>query len=140
MADEIPVQVNAPTNSDNGQAGAQVNSSQIHPTILNQTLGQLLQQNNQAQGVVMQAMQINPQQLQQLLSMTGNNQLMNTTIGDLFKNGFVQQAQGQMGSVSPQQLQQIVGAVTSQNPQQIMQGVALPQKQSFFQKLKNLFR
>jgi hypothetical protein len=134
MADEIKPQENML--SGTGQPAAQVDPSGLHPSILNQTLGQLLQQNNQAQGVVTQAMQISPQQLQQLLGLTGNNQLMNMTIGDLFKNGFVRQA----SAVSTQQMQQIVGNVTSQNPQQVLQAITLPQKQSFFQKLKNLFK
>lgn len=123
------------------------------PQILNQTLGELLQNNNQAQGIVMQAMQIGPEQLRQLLNMTGNNQLMNMTIGDLFKNGIVHQ--GQVTQISPRQFQQIINTLPSQTPQdpniQTDQPVSqedkvpytLPQtsgKQSFLQKLKNLFR
>ena len=65
---------------------------QLQPHILNKTLGEILQNNTHAQGMVMQAMRISPQQLQQLLGLTGNNQLMNMTIGDLFKKGVVQQA------------------------------------------------
>src|SRR5260370_21183814 len=98
--------------ADLNQAALPVNPP--HPSILNQTLGQLLQNNQQAQGVVTQAMQISPQQLQQLLSMTGNNQLMNQTIGDLFKNGTMKQLAVQAFQVNPQQFQQILGSL---NPQ-----------------------
>ena len=108
---------------------------ETQPQILNKTLGEVLQNNTHAQGMVMQAMQINPQQLQQLLNLTGNNQLMNMTIGDLFKNGVVQQAAAvnpaaplnsngsirqpvtipvgfiasQPAQISPQQMQQLMG-------------------------------
>lgn len=90
------------------------NPQLIHQNILNQTLGQLLQNNQQAQGTVMQAMQISPQQLQQFLSMTGSNQLMNMTIGDLFKNGTMTQAVGQAMQVNPQQLQQLLSSLSPQ--------------------------
>jgi hypothetical protein len=136
------------------------------PQILNKTLGDLLQNNNHAQGIVMQAMQISPQQLQQMLNLTGNNKLMNMTIGDLFKNGIVQQAtainpndsvvngtpiqitNGQSTQLSPQQLQQIMGIFKNgQVPKGASQEYMVPYtfptvaaKPSFFQKLKNLFK
>lgn len=126
------------------------------PQILNQTLGELLQNNNEAQGVVMKAMQISPQQLQQFLNMTGNNQLMNMTIRDLFKNGVIQQATGQAIQVSPEQFQQTLNSLPQQNTQiRLPKGVEQPLtpedkvpytltqasgKPSFLQKLKNLFR
>lgn len=63
----------------------------------------------------MQAMQISPKQFQQLLNLTGNNQLMNMTIGDFFKNGIVQK--GQVTQISPQQIQQIINTLPSQSVQ-----------------------
>jgi hypothetical protein len=121
--------------------------SQPHPSILNQTLGQLLENNTHAQGMITQAMKISPQQLQEMLKTTGNNQLMNMTIGDLFKNGIVQQATGQAQQVSPEQFQQIIQATGSSQPAQGMPAInAAPvgettaPKQSFLQKLKGLFR
>ena len=53
--------------------------------ILGKTLGEVLQNNVHAQGMVMKAMQITPQQFQEMLQKTGNNKFMNMTIGDLFK-------------------------------------------------------
>ena len=148
-----------PSITNANQGVAPLDAAQIHPNILNQTLGQLLQNNQQAQGTVMQAMQISPQQLQQLLQMTGNNQLMNTTIGDLFKNGIMQQAGGQAFQVSPQQFQQIVSNLNPQNFQGQNSGQLTQQNQtigpqdkvpytipparskpSVLQRLKNLFR
>ena len=109
----------------------------LHPNILNQTLGELLQNNNQAQGIVMQAMQVTPQQMQQLVTMAGGNKLMNMSIGELFKNGFVQQAVAQQGQVQLQNPEQGSGQI---QPQAILgQEMATPPKQSIFQKLKNVF-
>jgi len=113
------------------------------PGILNQTLGDLLRNNPQAQGMVMKAMNISQEQLQQLLSTTGNNQYMNMTIGELFKSGFVQKAvtasktgdmgqmapmqgqaplhqgfEGQAVQMTPEQMQQILSTVNMQNPEQ----------------------
>jgi len=85
------------------------------PQILNQTLGELLRNNSQAQGVIMKQMHISPEQFQQLLKMTGNNQMMNMTIGDLFKNGMFQKA-AQMNQVSPEQMQQMMGMVKNGQP------------------------
>lgn len=124
-----------------------------HLSILNQTLGQLLQNNTHAQGMITQAMRITPQQLQEMLKTTGNNQLMNMTIGDLFKNGIVQQAtsSGVAGSaqvqVSPEQFQQIIQTAQQGQPVQGSQPLVMTPaiegaapKQSFFQKLKGLFQ
>jgi hypothetical protein len=134
--------------------------------ILNKTLGEVLQNNSQAQGMIMQSMQITPEKFQELLKATGNNQIMNMTIGDLFKNGVVQQAVSQNGNpdvnqaeqgvmvgssqlqqISPEQFQQIVGVL--QNGQPIQQGSGqivqgqmsanAESKPSFFQRIKNFF-
>ncbi len=126
-------------------------ADEAKPQILNKTLGEILQNNNQAQGVVMQAMQIGPHQLQELLKMTGNNKLMNMTIGELFKNGVVQKATGQSAQVFPQQFQQIVGALQNGQPtppSTVEQVIQVEQnasqdssgRLSFLQKIKNLFR
>lgn len=139
----------------------QTQQSTPHQGILNKTLGDILQNNPQAQNIVMKAMQISPQQLQEMLSKTGNNQLMNMSIGDMFKNGIMQQAasgqipvqQGQVVQVTPEQLQQIIktspdGQISPEKLQQITgQSTPLgpnvearqPQKQSFLQKLKGLW-
>jgi hypothetical protein len=136
---------------------------QHQPAILNQTLGQLLQSNPQAQNLVMQSMGINPQQFEQMLQMSGNNQMMNQTIGDLFKNGTMQQAM----QVNPQQIQQMLtnpngqmmpmqavamGKIDPQTGQMIpldssdmqrlqqVPGFTVPQKPSLMQKIKSLFR
>lgn len=113
--------------------------------------------------MIMQAMRISPQQFKSLLSMTGNSGMMNQTIGELFKNGTIQQAQTQAAQVNPQQLQQIMSELNAQNPDgQIVQGqtpeaamltdaqsvpfagsafgAAQPQKLSFFGKIRQLFK
>ncbi|GEM_PF-1890627 len=153
MADEIsqPLAVVPDAN----QSATPVNSETPHTGILNQTLGQLLQNNNQAQGMIMQAMQINPQQFQELLSATGNNQLMNQTIGDLFKNGVVgQAASGQEMQLTPEQFQHIANTITKGQPvQAVPQTTSVgpndkvpytipqaPEQKSFMQKIKNLFK
>ncbi|MEK7570986.1 MAG: hypothetical protein AAB553_01815 [Patescibacteria group bacterium] len=105
-------------------ATQQIQSSQSQSSgILQQTLGELLKNNTHAQGMVMQAMRITPAQLQQMLSATSNNQLMQMPIGDLFKNGMVQQVvsqqsgnNGQVVQLSPEQAQQILAALPA--PQQ----------------------
>lgn len=64
-----------------------------HPGILNTTLGNLIQNNDQARALIMKSMQITPEDLNRLVSTSENNQMMNMTIGDLFKNGLFQKAQ-----------------------------------------------
>jgi len=173
--------------------------------ILNQTLGDILRNNPQAQNMVMQALRISPEQLQQMLAVTGNDPRMNMSIGDLFKTGVVQQAQdlskgvtaagidmqgapaqgvpvigqvpivsGQAVPVSKEQFQQILGMMQNGQVQGIPQisgqmvqmgqlpvqqgssGVEMlgqnqnmlpfqmtgaePQKMSFLEKVKNLFK
>jgi hypothetical protein len=128
-------------------------------SILNQTLGEILHNNNEAQAKIMQGMGVNQQQFQQLLGQTENNPLMNMTVGELFKSGFIQKAmtqsaaakkvvsgqQGQAVQMTPEQLQQMMSTQNMQVVQNGEQGqpvqiVVQPQKQSFFQKLKGLFR
>ena len=118
--------------------------------ILGMTLGQLLQNNQHAQGMVMKAMQITPQQFQQMLQATGNNQLMNQSIGELFKNGVVQQAMSMHAvKLTPEQSQQIAQAI-QQNPS-AQPGQATPedkvpyvlpqnQKTSLLQKIQSWFK
>lgn len=122
--------------------------------ILHQTLGELLQHNKQAQNLIMHAMGLTPEKFQEMLNSTTTNPMMNQTIGELFKNGTMQQAAQQGGQVSPQQMQQIVDALNSQD-QQIQgvipgetvskepippdQPVAQVPKLTFLQKVKNLF-
>lgn len=130
---------------------------QVKPNIINKTLGEVLQNNTQAQGMVMQAMKINPEQLQQLLKLTGNNQLMNMTIADLFKNGIVQKAtsanptlvpSGPDTQINPQQFQQIMSAMQdSQTIQNLPQADSVPNshpsiqpKQSILQKIAKFFK
>lgn len=129
--------------------------------ILNQTLGDLLQNNTEAQGIVLHGMQLNPQQLQQLLQSAGDNNLMHMTIGDLFKNGVMQQAMMQSKQVSPDQMQQILGMVNGAPPavqqnqegQVVQEAQVIPEEekvhytlpvenknQSLFQKVKNFFK
>ncbi len=126
---------------------------QQHQGVLDQTLGEVLKNNPQAQGMVMQGMHISPEKFQQLLGMTGNNALMNTKIRDLFSNGAVQQALSQQGQnaqvvqIDPNQLQltpEQAAQLQSQGGENITVQVAQPsqavsQSPSFVQKIKNIF-
>lgn len=73
--------------------------------ILDKTLGEVLHSNPQAQSMVMNAMHISPEKLQEMLQMTDDNPMMQTKIGDLFKNGTIQQAVSQqnINQAMPQQ-------------------------------------
>lgn len=82
--------------------------------IMDQTLGDLLGNNPQAQQMITQSMGVSQQQFQQMLGQAQQNNMMHMKIGDLFKSGVVQQAQmiqGQPVQVSPQQMQQIMQMV-----------------------------
>ena len=104
--------------------------------IVHQTLGDLLKTNTQAQNLIMKSMNLSPDQFQQLLTKTNNNPLMNQTIGELFKNGTMNQAAVQGGQIDPSHVQQIVTTLqTQQLP--VQQESAKP---SFVQKIKNLFK
>lgn len=134
--------------------------------ILDKTLGEILQGNPQAQNLVMKAMHIDAAQLQKMVQSTGDNQLMNMKIRDMFSSGIMQQAasgkitpqmmQGQAVQVTPEQMQQILntmpnGQMTPEQFQQITgqslpagQAVqvaqTVPQKQSLLDKLKGFFK
>ena len=110
--------------------------------ILKQTLGEILQNNAQAQGMIMQSMRITPEQFQQLLQHAGNNQMMHMTIGDLFKSGIMQQAiQMKPGQkLTSEQMQSIQKLTGQPSPEIISAQPIQEQKLSFMQKLKNLFK
>lgn len=124
----------------------QTSSPVQHHGILNQTLGDILHSNKQAQNLIMHAMGITPEKFQEMLTSTEKNPMMQQTIGELFKNGTMQKAAQQSGQVPPQQMQQIVNTLQTQQSQgEILQTPAQtvqtnPQtKPSFFQKIKKLF-
>ena len=135
----------------------------LHPNILNMTLGEILNHNSTAQNMIMQSMGLNQGQFQQMLNSAGNNQILNTKVSDLFKNGTIAQAM----QINPQQIQQMlsnpndpampmqtmaVGKIdpatgqmiplTDADTQKLQQvtGLTLPSKKTFFQKLKSLFQ
>lgn len=90
--------------------------------LLDQTLGDLLQNNPQAQHMITQSMGITQENFQQMLASAQQNNLMHMKISDLFKNGIVQQAQGvvvqgQPMQVNPQQMQQIMQGMNGQEVQ-----------------------
>ena len=60
--------------------------------IVDQTLGELLQNNPQAQQMIMKAMGISQEKFQEMLSAAKDNELMHMKIEDLFKSGIVQKA------------------------------------------------
>lgn len=79
--------------------------------ILDQTLGELLSAHPDAQQKVMSSMNITPEKLQEMLSLTKENPMMQMKIGDLFKNGIVGQA-----VVQNQQITTVLPAQNMQKP------------------------
>ncbi len=119
--------------------GIPLKAESDHHGILDQTLGEVLQHNPQAQGMIMKTMHITPEKFQEMLQTAEKNELMHMKIGDLFKQGIVQKAVSQPGNqqtqVSPEQLQQVTNIVNTSEV-----GVQTPQKSSFLQRLKSLFK
>ncbi len=105
--------------------------------ILDRTLGEVLQSNPQAQQLIMQSMHLTPEKFQEMLATAQKDNLMHMKIRDLFNQGFVQQA------ISQQQGQEII---TDQPQIENVDGVqdssiqSSPQKPSFLQQIKNLFK
>lgn len=91
------------------------NVQQPNTKILDQTFGEVLQNNPQAQQMIMRSMGIDEQQFQQMLGAAANNPMMHQTIGNLFKSGFFQQ--GQAMQLNPQQFQQMMGQLQQGNAQ-----------------------
>jgi hypothetical protein len=90
--------------------------------ILDQTLGDILQTNPQAQQMITKSMGISQEKFQEMLSSAQQNNLMQMKVSDLFKNGIVQQAQGvvmqgQPEQLNPSQVQQVPVLNGSQNSQ-----------------------
>lgn len=104
---------------------------EFHPKILDQTLGEVLKNNSQAQSIVMNSMQLTPEQFQQFLNQAGNNQMMNMKIGDMFKNGVFQQAAA-MGQGMPMMSQGIPMMATGQAVQ-----ITKEQYQQLMESIKN---
>jgi len=99
--------------------------------IMDQTLGEILKGNPQAQNVVMQSMQLSPEKFQEMVNTADTNPMMHMKISDLLKNGFVQQAVSQQGQMTPEQAQIL------QNVTQTSEAVQTPQKVSFLEKVRN---
>lgn len=118
--------------------------------ILNTTLGDLVRTNEQARNLILHSMQITPQQLNEMLSKAEGNEMMNMTVGELFKNGSFQKAQDM--TLVQNVAQPLAGtAVDYTNPAlELTQTSAVAAEPSgvntqggnisFFQKMKNLFK
>lgn len=131
MADEITSQqqVSIPVQAAPLSVNPQKN-------ILDQTLGDLLQNNLQAQQMITKSMGISQENFQQMVNSAQQNNMMHMKIGDLFKNGIVQQQQVQL---TPQQMQQLQNGTLS--PQQLLQQAQpVQQKTSFIDKVKSWFK
>jgi hypothetical protein len=116
MASEDTTQQQVPAQAIPLQVNQQKN-------ILDQTLGDILQNNPQAQQMIMNSMGISQEKFQGMLASAQQNNLMHMKISDLFKNGIVQQAQGvvmqgQPAQLNLQQMQQISSLNNIQNIQQ----------------------
>jgi hypothetical protein len=132
--------------------------------ILEQSLGDILQNNPQAQKMIMQSMGISQEKFQQMLTSVQQNNMMHMKIGDLFKSGIVNQAvqqnsgkqpqngealimssgpmqfvQKQQMQVTPEQLQQMQNGTLSPL-QLVQQSTDTGQKTSFIDKLKSWFK
>lgn len=141
-----------------------------HVSILDQTLGDILQNNPQAQQMITTSMGISHEKFQEMLTSAQQNNMMHMKIGDLFKSGIVQQAvqqnpsassgqvtlpNGEQGSMFVSGPMQVVQSqqvqVTPEQLQQLQNGALQPQqllqqaqpelkKSSLFDRIKNLFR
>lgn len=128
--------------------------------ILDQSLGEILQSNPQAQQMIMQAMGISQEKFAQMVDSAQQNNIMHMKISDLFKSGIVNQAvtkyQGKvpqagealvMSSVpmqqqvqlTPQQVQQLQNGNLSVQ-QLLEQSTSVEKKASFIDKLRNWFK
>lgn len=135
----------------------QANPVSVNPkqNILDQSLGDILQNNSQAQQMIMQSMGLSQEKFQQMLTSIQQNNMMHMKISDLFKSGIVNQAvkqypgqvqqgplqfvQKQQIQLTPQQMQQLQNGTLS--PQQLVeQTQSSGQKTSFIDKLKNWFK
>lgn len=109
---------------------AEISAQNVNPTapqkqgIMDQTLGEILNTNPQAQNIIMQTMHLTPEKFQEMVQTAETNPMMNMKISDLLKNGVVQQAIENQGQVSPDQLTQTA---------------AVPQKTSLLDKIKKWF-
>lgn len=107
---------------------AQQNAQPAKQGILNQTLGQILQNNPQARNMVKTSMRINDEQLEQMINQANGNPFMNMPVSELFKSGFVQQATAMNPSrssvaVSPvEPAQNMTGNGQAVNPAQMISG------------------
>jgi len=135
--------------------------------ILDQTLGEILQNNPQAQQMITNSMGISQENFQKMVGSAKQNNLMQMKISDLFKNGIVQQAVQQypVGQVTQQDTNKMSMVVSgpmqfvgkqqvqltpvqmnqlqnsSLNTQKIIQQAApTTQKASFIDKIRNWFK
>ncbi len=123
-----------------------INEATMHHGILDQTLGEILHKNPQAQGIVMKGMNLNTEQFQQLLTKTDDNALMQTKVRDLFTSGVVQQAIQQHNAQAlppiPQDQLQITAEQAAQIQAQEGNGMIVqpsPQNASLLDKVKGWF-
>ena len=138
MADSSATDLNPEYNNDGFAATDNNNTTQIHATpesregFLDQTFGEVLQTNPQAQQLIMQSMGLTPEKFQEMLNSAKDNNMMHMKIRDLLNNDQVQQAVMQQQG-SSEQLQQTVdgnGAIVT--PTQ--------QKTSFLDTLRSWFK
>lgn len=118
------------TANDKTQIPSAINETQ---GILDQTLGEVLSSNPQAQQMIMQSMHLSPGQFQDMLGDAQKNNMMHMKIRDLFNQSIVQKAvsQQQGQPISAEQLQQIENPDGIQNAQ-----TSSSQMTSFSEKLK----
>lgn len=140
---DTPIQLPQPTPDQ----PVSPNVNPAHHGILDQTLGEILHQNPQAQGIVMKGMNLNTEQFQQLLTKTDDNKLMQTKVRDLFTSGVVQQAiqqhNAQVLPPVPQDQLQITAEQAAQIQAQEVNGSiiqSVPQNASLVDKVKGWFK
>lgn len=118
--------------------------------ILNKTLGELLRGNDQARNLIMKSMNISLDDLNDMVNRAGDNQLMNMTIGELFKNGMFQKAQNLTQLTESGQILQTDPAMQpAQGPSSLTGTIDAPRistpdhnarSESIFQKIKKFIR
>lgn len=102
--------------------------------LLDQTFGEVLKTNPQAQQMIIQSMHITPEQFQEMLTTAQNNNMMHMTIRELITSGAVQQATMQQETPEP------VDQAIPQNSATPLPPKPAQQLQSFVDTVKGWFK
>lgn len=116
--------------------------------ILSTTLGDILRNNDQARKLIMQSMQISPEDLNSMIDRAGGSRMMGMTIGELFRSGLFQKAQSLTQNPDTKSHEFTDEHIAFMTDALKRTDVIVPgkidnvqmQNQNIFQKIKNLFK